>query len=145
MRDMPRLIALCQSASPPAMTHPFFDDLRTAEAKLATGKDMPPLFNFTREGRSFLQLTASRSRRAKETLLTNATPAELSIRPDLIRQLVPSHCEAELASRGIDVNNFEPIPLADMRITLEVNAPQPWKLLGVSRLTPSRLFARHPQ
>lgn len=75
------------------MCHPFFDDLRVPDTKMATGKDMPPLFNFTRE--------------------------ELSIRPDLIRQLVPPHCESELLSRGIDINNFEPIPLEDMRITLD--------------------------
>jgi glycogen synthase kinase 3 beta len=76
-----------------AMCHPFFDDLRVADAKMPTGKDMPPLFNFTRE--------------------------ELSIRPDLNRKLVPSHAEQELASRGIDLNNFEPIPHADMKITLD--------------------------
>ncbi|GAA5832473.1 hypothetical protein JCM3766R1_003090 [Sporobolomyces carnicolor] len=76
-----------------AMCHPFFDDLRVADAKMPTGKDMPPLFNFTRE--------------------------ELSIRPDLNRKLVPSHAEQELSSRGIDLNNFEPIPHADMKITLD--------------------------
>ncbi|GAA5894249.1 GSK family serine/threonine-protein kinase [Sporobolomyces salmoneus] len=76
-----------------AMCHPFFDDLRVADAKMPTGKDMPPLFNFTRE--------------------------ELSIRPDLNRKLVPSHAEQELLSRGIDLNNFEPIPHADMKITLD--------------------------
>lgn len=46
-------------------------------------------------------------------------PAELSIRPDLNRQLVPSWCELELASRGIDLNNFKPIPLEELRITLD--------------------------
>ncbi|KAI5480787.1 glycogen synthase kinase [Pseudohyphozyma bogoriensis] len=76
-----------------AMTHPFFDDLKVPDAKMATGKDLPALFNFTRE--------------------------ELSIRPDLIRQLVPPHCEPELLSRGIDINNFTPIPLSEMRITLD--------------------------
>ncbi|KAK4705419.1 hypothetical protein P7C70_g780, partial [Phenoliferia sp. Uapishka_3] len=76
-----------------AMTHPFFDDLRVPDAKMATGKDLPPLFNFTRE--------------------------ELSIRPDLNKQLVPPHMEASLMARGIDINNFEPIPLAEMRITLD--------------------------
>ncbi|GAA5978274.1 hypothetical protein JCM21900_006265 [Sporobolomyces salmonicolor] len=76
-----------------AMCHPFFDDLRVPDAKMPTGKDMPPLFNFTRE--------------------------ELSIRPDLNRQLVPPYCDAELAARGIDLANFEPIPLEQMRITLD--------------------------
>ena len=45
--------------------------------------------------------------------------AELSIRPDLMSQLVPKHCEADLLAQGIDVNSFVPIPLADMRITLD--------------------------
>ncbi|GAA5991201.1 hypothetical protein JCM11641_001618 [Rhodosporidiobolus odoratus] len=76
-----------------AMTHPFFDDLKLPDAKMPTGKDLPPLFDFTRE--------------------------ELSGRPDLIPQLVPQHAEAELASRGIDVKNFEPIPAEQMRISLD--------------------------
>jgi glycogen synthase kinase 3 beta len=76
-----------------AMTHPFFADLKVADAKMPTGKDLPPLFDFTRE--------------------------ELSCRPDLISQLVPQHAEAELASRGVDVHNFQPIPLEEMRLTLD--------------------------
>jgi len=76
-----------------AMCHPFFDDLRSEATKMPNGKDMPELFNFTRE--------------------------ELSIRPDLNRQLVPSWREPELLSRGIDLNNFTPIPLEDLRITLD--------------------------
>ncbi|GAA6001390.1 hypothetical protein JCM10207_006641 [Rhodosporidiobolus poonsookiae] len=76
-----------------AMTHPFFDDLKVPDAKMPTGKDLPPLFDFTRE--------------------------ELSGRPDLIPQLVPQFAEAELAARGIDVHNFQPIPLEQMRISLD--------------------------
>ncbi|GAA6016696.1 hypothetical protein JCM11491_000210 [Sporobolomyces phaffii] len=76
-----------------AMCHPFFDDLRVPDAKMPTGKDMPPLFNFTRE--------------------------ELSIRPDLNRKLVPSHAEQDLLARGIDLNNFEPIPHDQMKISLD--------------------------
>ncbi|KAK9767777.1 glycogen synthase kinase 3 [Basidiobolus ranarum] len=38
------------------------------------------------------------------------TVDELSIRPDLIRKLVPQHKEYELLSRGIDVHNFVPVP-----------------------------------
>ncbi len=45
--------------------------------------------------------------------------AELSVRPDLIRQLVPSHTEAELASRQIHLDSFVPIPLEQLRITLD--------------------------
>ena len=44
---------------------------------------------------------------------------ELSVRPDLMRQLVPPHTEAELASRGIHLDSFVPIPLEELRITLD--------------------------
>lgn len=76
-----------------AMTHPFFDELRTGESKMPNGRDMPPLFDFTRE--------------------------ELSIRPDLIHKLVPEHARADLASKGIDVDNFEPVPLESLRVSLD--------------------------
>ncbi|KAF4603946.1 regulator of ime2 [Pleurotus pulmonarius] len=76
-----------------AMLHPFFDELRQEGARMPNGKEFPPLFNFTRE--------------------------ELSVRPDLIRQLVPPHCEPELNSRSIFLDNFVPIPLEDMKITLD--------------------------
>ena len=68
-----------------AMTHTFFDELRLPETKLASGNNLPPLFNFT--------------------------ALELSIRPDLLSKLVPAHAESELLSRGIDVHNFTPIPI----------------------------------
>jgi glycogen synthase kinase 3 beta len=32
------------------MTHEFFDELRAPDAKMATGKELPPLFDFTVEG-----------------------------------------------------------------------------------------------
>lgn len=51
------------------------------------------------------------------TILTR--PAELSVRPDLMRQLVPPHTEPELRSRAIELDNFVPIPLEDMKITLD--------------------------
>jgi len=76
-----------------AMVHPFFDELRTEGARMPNGKTFPALFDFTRE--------------------------ELSVRPDLIRKLVPAHCEAELASRGIVLDSFVPIPLDELRITLD--------------------------
>ncbi|VDC05371.1 unnamed protein product [Peniophora sp. CBMAI 1063] len=76
-----------------AMVHPFFDELRGPETKMPNGKDFPPLFNFTRE--------------------------ELSVRPDLISKLVPPHVEPELRSRGIDIDNFVPIPLDQLKITLD--------------------------
>ena len=76
-----------------AMVHPFFDELRVEGAKMPNGKEFPRLFDFTRE--------------------------ELSVRPDLIRQLVPPHTEPELASRSIVLDSFVPIPLEQMRITLD--------------------------
>lgn len=41
------------------------------------------------------------------------------MRPDLMRQLVPSWCESELASRGINLDKFVPIPLEQLRISLD--------------------------
>lgn len=76
-----------------AMTHPFFDELRSPDVKMPNGRDVPPLFDFTRE--------------------------ELSTRPDLIHKLVPEFARSDLLARGIDVNNFEPIPLESMRVTLD--------------------------
>jgi len=76
-----------------AMCHPFFDELRVEGQRMPNGKEFPPLFDFTRE--------------------------ELSIRPDLMRQLVPPHCEAELRQRGIELDSFVPIPLEELRITLD--------------------------
>ncbi|KAI8062409.1 Pkinase-domain-containing protein [Gongronella butleri] len=74
-----------------AMVHPFFDELRNPDTKMANGKDLPVLFDFTKE--------------------------ELSIRPDLIHKLVPPHCAPELAARGIDLDCFEPIPVEKLLAT----------------------------
>ncbi|CAE6408324.1 unnamed protein product [Rhizoctonia solani] len=76
-----------------AMCHPLFTELRQEGTSMPSGREMPALFNFTRE--------------------------ELSIRPDLNATLVPSWREPELRSRGIDINNFTPIPLEELRITLD--------------------------
>ncbi|KAI8369410.1 kinase-like domain-containing protein [Radiomyces spectabilis] len=73
-----------------ALVHPFFDELRNPATRMPTGRDLPALFNFTHE--------------------------ELSIRPDLLPKLVPPHCHEELLSRGIDVHNFSPIPIEDLRL-----------------------------
>ncbi|KAJ9116624.1 Glycogen synthase kinase 1 [Naganishia adeliensis] len=80
--------------APKALCHEFFDELRVEGARLPNGKPMPELFNFTRE--------------------------ELSTAPELIRKLVPTHAEAELKSNGIDVDNFVPIPVEQLRISLDV-------------------------
>jgi len=76
-----------------AMVHPLFDELRTEGVRMPNGREFPRLFDFTKE--------------------------EMSINPDLNRQLVPEWCLPELLSRGIDLDNFEPIPLEELRITLD--------------------------
>ncbi|CCO28037.1 glycogen synthase kinase 3 beta [Rhizoctonia solani AG-1 IB] len=76
-----------------AMCHTLFDELRQEGTSMPSGREMPVLFNFTRE--------------------------ELSIRPDLNPKLVPSWREPELRSQGIDIHNFTPIPLEQLRITLD--------------------------
>lgn len=57
--------------------------------------------------------------RRTSIVLSPDTGVELSVRPDLIRQLVPPHCEPELASRSISLDNFVPVPLEQMRLTLD--------------------------
>ena len=76
-----------------ALCHPFFDELREEDVILSNGRPMPDLFDFTRE--------------------------ELSVRPDLIKHLVPQRAEAALRNKGIDVNQFEPIPAEKLRVSLE--------------------------
>jgi len=76
-----------------ALCHPFFDELREEDVILSNGRPMPDLFNFTRE--------------------------ELSVRPDLIKRLVPSRVEESLRQQGIDVNHFDPIPLESLRVKLD--------------------------
>jgi len=76
-----------------SMVHPFFDELRIEGMRMPNGKEFPKLFNFTKE--------------------------ELSIRPDLNRTLVPPYCDAELRSRGINLDTFVPIPLDQLRINLD--------------------------
>lgn len=89
------MINLTICSAPEALVHEFFDELRTEGQLLPNGKEMPPLFNFTRE--------------------------ELSTRPDLIRKLVPAHAEAALKERGIDIEGFVPIPLDQLKISLDVS------------------------
>ncbi|SPO38936.1 probable glycogen synthase kinase 3 alpha [Pseudozyma flocculosa] len=76
-----------------ALCHPFFDELRTGEIRMPNGREVPALFNWTKE--------------------------ELSVRPDLIPRLVPQHAEAELLSRGIDVHNFQPLSPESLRVSLD--------------------------
>lgn len=68
---------------------------------------------------STLRARVSNDVQQKYTKCSAHGGAELSVRPDLIRQLVPPHCEPELASRSIVLDNFVPIPLEQMRLTLD--------------------------
>lgn len=72
------------------------------------------------------------------------TRSELSTRPDLIRRLVPSHAEADLRARGIDIDDFVPIPLEQLRISLDVSlflwGGLSWHVQTISELiTPSKI------
>lgn len=97
------------------MIHPFFDELRVEGARMPNGKDFPLLFDFTREGR--LSLLSHPDFANTDAIFVIS--AELSVRPDLIRQLVPPHCETELRSRSIELDKFVPIPLEQMKISLD--------------------------
>ena len=48
-----------------AMCHPFFDELRQEGAKMPNGKEFPPLFDFTREGKCTAYSFWSRTCRAR--------------------------------------------------------------------------------
>ncbi|PWN87525.1 putative glycogen synthase kinase 3 alpha [Acaromyces ingoldii] len=76
-----------------AICHPFFDELRQPDLRMPNGRETPQLFNWTKE--------------------------ELSIRPDLIERLVPEHARPALSEQGIDIHNFQPIPLESLRVTLD--------------------------
>jgi glycogen synthase kinase 3 beta len=44
---------------------------------------------------------------------------ELSIAPQLNQQLVPQHVRGELAERGLDINNFQPLSKEEMMARLD--------------------------
>ena len=136
-----------------AMCHPLFDELRVEGTRMAQERELPPLFNFTREGEYpvslpccnfftsttrlfwnlcsilyllflFLSLfpfvvTTSGTWAHALTIFFCFVIAELSIKPELNHKLVPAYCIPELRSRGIDLDNFEPIPLEQLKITLD--------------------------
>lgn len=72
-----------------SLADPFFDELRNPNARMINGKELPPLFDFTRH--------------------------ELSIQPDLIPKIVPFQCEASLLANGVDIHNFIPMTTEEMR------------------------------
>ena len=68
-----------------AMVHPFFDELRDPETRLPSGRELPPLFDFTADELS-------------------------SFKPEQVRNLFPPHAVTELRQRGISVDNFQRVP-----------------------------------
>lgn len=89
-----------RQAAVDAMIHPFFDELRDPNTKLpdsrhGTGqlRDLPDLFDFSRH--------------------------ELSIAPNLNKELVPPHMRSVLASRGLDIDNFTPLTKQEMMAKLD--------------------------
>lgn len=69
-----------------AMCHPFFDELKWPDTKLSSGKPLPELFDFSE--------------------------VELSVKPELIKSLVPEFAREKLkADRNIDVDHFTPVEL----------------------------------
>lgn len=106
-----------------ALCHPFFDELRTSDAPMPNGREVPPLFNWTKEGELLFSSRRTQNPCREITHPSSSFPlfflSELSIRPDLISKLVPPQAEAELMERGIDVHNFEPVSLESLRVTLD--------------------------
>jgi glycogen synthase kinase 3 beta len=82
------------------MCHPFFDELRQSGVQLpdsrglcGSNRNLPRLFDFSTH--------------------------ELSIRPDLNNQLVPAWYRPTLLESGIDLDNFNPTPLENLRVHLD--------------------------
>lgn len=68
-----------------AMVHPFFDELRNPDTRLPSGRELPPLFDFTEE--------------------------ELSnFKPDQLKKLVPAHAVPELRQRHISLDSLRRVP-----------------------------------
>lgn len=89
-----------------AMAHSFFDELRRPETKMPTGKELPPLFDFSPLGMSVLSPFLLLDR-----CLFYSNFTELSIQPDLNRTLVPPHAEPALRAKGIELDKFQPVQI----------------------------------
>ena len=109
-----------------AMVHPFFDDLRDPETRLPDSrhqtnqlKDLPPLFDFNRHGKCCLPRGWKPP--LSLALLTPTPPlrTELSIAPQLNHELVPPHMRPVLTARGLDIDNFTPMPKSEMMAKLD--------------------------
>ena len=79
--------------------HPFFDELRQPGARMPTGKEFPPLFNFTPQGK-FGNHKASLYLCAVSPWLMFLPPLELSLCPSLTSVLIPPHCKQQESNLG---------------------------------------------
>ena len=100
-----------------AMCHPFFDELRTPGCRFpdsrnpnGASKPLPRLFDFTKHGKLTLCLY---SKYATDTII------ELSIAPEKNTRLVPPHERANLAARGLDLDNIVPLSKDEMLARLD--------------------------
>lgn len=50
---------LARPTASEALIHPFFDELRNPDTKMPTGKELPPLFDFSTGGKFFLNHSIS--------------------------------------------------------------------------------------
>lgn len=102
-----------------ALCHPFFDSIRDPNTTLPDGQPLPPVLNFSSQGILMIciqPIIAGINRYISLFFFCLITILELSIRPDLIHQLVPAHYEHVLLEQGIDINHFEPIPLDQIKV-----------------------------
>ena len=99
-----------------AMVHPFFDELRDPTCRFpdsrhqgGASKDLPELFNFTKHGRtSYLMYSTCID-----------VKIELSIEPRLNAKLIPDHHRKALLSKGLDIDNFQPLSKDEMIARLD--------------------------
>jgi hypothetical protein len=106
-----------------ALADPFFDELKAPGTVLMpNGKPLPNLFNFTHHGQfwlEWLRLSSGREK-ADEFVPTSLPLAELSIRPDLVRHIIPPHREQQIYDEtGVDLNDFTPVDLASLRVDID--------------------------
>lgn len=101
-----------------SLAHCFYDELRwneTPALRLPNGKPFPRLFDWSKRGAvislSFCSVVTDRVGYAR---------AELSVRSDLVRALVPERERERLLSReGIDVDRFEGEDLSRYMLQLD--------------------------
>lgn len=76
-----------------ACAHPFFDELRDPNTRLPNGQPLPPLFNFTAQGKVIrLSCFFGGSSTKLCTTHLDVFDAELEgVSPELIHRLLPVH------------------------------------------------------